>query len=272
VATICVIIVFPLRFMYAVVFAVLRTLSVVLVAVAFSHPSFPQMVASAFILVVPLPFLLIANYRSEKATRTAWLLATRETLRVFALESERSQLLTVANIDGLTGISNRGYFNRKIAAWSRTRSSSRLQARLILLDVDFFKRFNDTYGHLEGDHCLRSIARVIGESIRGRDDFAFRYGGEEFGVLLFNITDDEALHAAERLCGRVEDLAIPHLRRGDGVSVVTVSSGVSRGFLPSEQAVQLMIADADRALYAAKSAGRNRVHPAFPAIACPSAE
>jgi diguanylate cyclase (GGDEF)-like protein len=131
---------------------------------------------------------------------------------------------------------------------------------LVLADVDHFKHYNDAYGHQLGDECLRRVAAALADELRRPDDFVARYGGEEFLVILENTDTAAALGMAERLRARVESLAMPH-GRSDAAPVVTVSLGVaatrpSRDALPAD-----LLAAADRWLYRAKSAGRNRVAP-----------
>ncbi len=144
---------------------------------------------------------------------------------------------------------------------------------LLLLDVDFFKRFNDTYGHVAGDHCLRAVAQALGRRARRAGEMAARYGGEEFAVLLPLTGRDDAKKLAELMCTSVRELALPHA--GSAVApIVTVSIGVaSVADLPEVAAIlcrdaaaetpspaaTVLIEAADQALYRAKTGGRNRV-------------
>ena len=128
---------------------------------------------------------------------------------------------------------------------------------LILIDVDFFKRYNDSYGHLMGDECLRRVAASLGQALRRSSDLVARYGGEEFGVLLPATDGAEAAATAEMLRETVYELAIPHARSEiDGR--VTISLGVAA--LPASAEVRTadLVALADEALYEAKHGGRNR--------------
>jgi diguanylate cyclase (GGDEF)-like protein len=126
-----------------------------------------------------------------------------------------------------------------------------------MVDVDHFKRFNDSYGHLAGDECLRVVARCLRGSIRRPNDVAARYGGEEFAVILPNTDPDGARTIANRLQELIAQAAVTHTASPHGV--VTVSIGAATAYPdPSPNATSL-IADADVALYAAKAAGRDRV-------------
>jgi diguanylate cyclase (GGDEF)-like protein len=156
---------------------------------------------------------LIANYRMERSARLGYLLASKEALRLFALNRDREELATISNTDALTGISNRGHFDRRLGALFDGGAALGAEIHLILLDVDFFKRFNDRYGHPGGDACLRAIAAVLTRAVRGKNDFVFRYGGEEFGALLLDASKDQAEKIAERIRASVQDAAIEHLNR-----------------------------------------------------------
>jgi diguanylate cyclase (GGDEF)-like protein len=170
----------------------------------------------------------------------------------------RAQLLLAeqAMVDGLTGISNRRKFDR--IAQEAVAKSTRLKEPLAfaMLDIDRFKLFNDEYGHLAGDECLRAVAHALRATLRREADVVARYGGEEFAFVLPQ-TD---LAAAQALCQRVrtavETLAIPHAS-SSLLQTVTVSIGVT-GYRFGES-VESVIARADDALYRAKANGRNRV-------------
>lgn len=175
-----------------------------------------------------------------------------------ALRQQSDELRLVSQRDGLTGLANRSCFDLSLnAAWRRC---CRTQApiSLILVDVDFFKQYNDYYGHLAGDDCLRKLAEGLARIPRRDDDLAARYGGEEF-VLLLPFTAEAGVQAlATQLREWLVHQAIPHA--GSAVAnMVTVSLGVATLYpRPGDQASTL-IARADGALYRAKSAGRNRI-------------
>ncbi len=174
-----------------------------------------------------------------------------------SLREQKSKLEELVAVDALTGVANRRAFDVALAReWARAMRAKRPLA-IALLDIDHFKRFNDTYGHREGDACLQRVARACSaSSVRTSDLFA-RYGGEEFATILPDTDDRAARVAADRIRSAVETLAIPHTGSSDGI--VTASVGVAsmiptRGSHPSD-----LVERADRGLYRAKGTGRNRV-------------
>jgi len=180
--------------------------------------------------------------------------------RTSALEEANRKLEALSNTDGLTSIANRRSFDQAlIREWGRgQRAGTRLA--LIMLDVDLFKHFNDQYGHLAGDACLQAIARLLAQSGRRAGELVARFGGEEFVVLLPDKGLDDAERIAIRILDEIRALALPHI--GVPAGIVTVSLGVasltpSRNYLP-----ECLVEHADRALYRAKQAGRNRMDSA----------
>lgn len=171
-----------------------------------------------------------------------------------AVQAERVK--TEHSLDAVTGVPTRRIFNDRMQDdWARARRDGTTIA-MLLLDVDFFKRFNDTYGHVAGDACLRQVAQAArGVLSRDTDTFA-RYGGEEFTALLWATDAAGALATAERMREAVAFLAIPHVESPTGH--VSVSIGVACT-APSSSAPEELMRAADRALYAAKTSGRDRV-------------
>jgi len=161
-------------------------------------------------------------------------------------------------LDGLTGVFNRRYFDQQLAVETARSQRSRSPLALIMLDVDFFKRYNDHYGHQAGDDCLRDIAATLKESLRRPADLVARYGGEEFACILPDTAYDDALLIAADLEKNVRLRNIPHAA-SQVSDVVTISLGVAGqpGNVTSDAAVLLALADAQ--LYCAKNAGRARV-------------
>lgn len=174
-------------------------------------------------------------------------------LREMNLELER-----LATLDGLTQVANRRRFDEFLnREWRRMRRE-RAPLSLVLCDIDFFKPYNDTYGHQAGDDCLREVAGVIRQSANRPTDLAARYGGEEFAVVLSNTTADGALQVAETIRARVEGLRIAHAGSLAG-PYVTISCGVA-GMVPTDrESPETLIALADQGLYEAKDRERNRV-------------
>jgi diguanylate cyclase (GGDEF)-like protein len=185
-------------------------------------------------------------------------LENRVRLRTQELAAANGRLRRIADLDGLTGIPNRRYFNTALAnEWRRAEQAARSVA-VILMDVDYFKLFNDTYGHLAGDGCLQSIADTLAAGLQRGGELLARYGGEEFVALLPNVDAAEAVRTAERLRQRVANLAIPHCMPTEG-SHVTLSAGVAADVPLGRRAPADLVASADAALYTAKHAGRDRV-------------
>jgi diguanylate cyclase (GGDEF)-like protein len=187
------------------------------------------------------------------------IICTRDITQRKLLEDRLAQL---ALLDGLTGIYNRRAFDEAMRReWKRMeRAGSALS--LLLLDVDHFKRFNDTYGHQAGDDCLRAIADAISRTVKRPEDMVSRYGGEEFAVLLPATPMAGAEVLGQRLCSAIAELNIPHSTNHCGGCVVTISCGVAtangRRKNPDCMAEALLVA-ADCALYKAKHQGRNCV-------------
>lgn len=170
---------------------------------------------------------------------------------------QAKQLETLSQQDALTGLANRRHLDEMIKSeWNR---SMRYQTPLtvMMIDIDYFKNYNDSLGHLEGDHCLKKIADSIAKIAARSGDLAARYGGEEF-ILVFAMTDQEqAIKQAEILIHLIQDLAIPHPTSAVA-EYVTASIGIASTIPKINQNVQDFIKSADIALYRAKDCGRNR--------------
>ncbi|MBC7414417.1 MAG: diguanylate cyclase [Herminiimonas sp.] len=175
------------------------------------------------------------------------------------LKLQADRLRKMAFIDGLTGVANRRYFDDLLAnEWRRQRGRAALS--VVMIDVDRFKLYNDRYGHVAGDDCLRQVATAIGSCLRRPHDLLARYGGEEFACVLPQ-TD---LSGASGLCQKMEKavraLNIAH-DTSDTAAVVTVSIGAAEVAEGDDSAAEV-VRRADSALYFAKQAGRGRIHPA----------
>ncbi|GMK39158.1 hypothetical protein PCCS19_22120 [Paenibacillus sp. CCS19] len=174
------------------------------------------------------------------------------------LQETNRWLKELSTIDGLTGISNRRHFEEMLKQEWTDSAEYATPCSVILFDIDYFKRFNDTYGHQGGDACLRNIASSIQTLMKRPDDVFARYGGEEFVILLPQTNANEALLLAERIEQLVTTLGIPHA--ASKVSDhVTVSIGVATMTAVPGLKRRDLIEQADRALYQAKLAGRNRI-------------
>ena len=174
------------------------------------------------------------------------------------LKTQNDYLESLALIDGLTMIANRRSFDEKLEMEWRHCRRNKASLSLILIDIDFFKLFNDCYGHQSGDHCLQAVAMTIKSCLRRPHDMVARYGGEEFVCVLPECDGAGANYIAQGMCKAVFDLAIPH-STSTVAPVVTFSAGVSC-LVPDEFTVSTnLIASADVNLYSAKLTGRNRV-------------
>jgi diguanylate cyclase (GGDEF)-like protein len=202
------------------------------------------------------------------ATVVLCLLFRREMLRRIAaesaLQSAVGQLSVMAATDGLTGLVNRRQFDATLEQEWRRAIRSGTPISLLLLDADFFKSYNDGYGHLAGDEVLRSIASCLQLVLRRPADTGARYGGEEFVAILPDTDAAGAWNTAERVRSAVAALEIPHA--ASLVGRVTVSIGVATAYPQAEQKAAVLIREADEALYEAKRNGRNRVHAVGPVV------
>ncbi len=187
------------------------------------------------------------------------LIAVVETLRDMT-EQKKAQiaLQNLAARDALTGIANRRSFDSVLLLeWARSQRENQ-PLSLILADVDFFKRFNDNYGHPQGDECLRQVANSLASAVFRPADLVARYGGEEFAIVMPNTDAAGARAVAERIREGISDLRIAHAY-SEVADHVTLSLGVATLTPTKDMKSSALIDGADRALYAAKHAGRNRV-------------
>ena len=186
------------------------------------------------------------------------LLAVVETLRDITIQHEAQLALKMlASVDGLTGLANRRAFDIRLDEECRRAQRIGGAVSLLMIDIDNFKDFNDTFGHQGGDDCLKQIAKVIGGELLRPGDLAARYGGEEFAVILPATPSHGAAVVSERLRHAVEGLAIHHQSSPSGI--VTLSIGTSRVSHVDAAAPAALVSRADTALYRAKRDGRNQI-------------
>lgn len=224
---------------------------------------------------------VLQTWREATYFETGWILAlclcmvgsgcfvissVRERMRVeISLRQTRDQLTTantqlaqLARHDGLTGLANRRYFDESLVREFAQSLRTQRPLALIMIDVDHFKNYNDTYGHPEGDRCLKAIAQAVQASVRRPFDFVARYGGEEMVVLLSDTNAVGAAVVAETVRAAVAQLQLPFAH--DPTGHVTVSAGVAAYPSPGAMAsADDLLKAADLALYQAKNTGRNRV-------------
>lgn len=158
--------------------------------------------------------------------------------------------------DRLTGIGNRRSFDANMATTWAQASRAKVPLSLMMVDVDFFKKFNDSYGHQAGDECLRQVAAALDSCARRAGDAVTRYGGEEFAVVLFHTPLNEARNISESMLTAVQKLGIRHEQSPH--EIVTISMGIATIVPAAEHGIQQFIEEADKALYRAKENGRNR--------------
>jgi diguanylate cyclase (GGDEF)-like protein len=211
------------------------------------------------------------------ATVVLCLLFRTEMLRRLAAEARlvrtAGQLSVMATTDGLTGLANRRAFETELAQEWKRAARDRTPLSLLILDADWFKLYNDRYGHQGGDEVLRQIAGCIARSASRPGDIGARYGGEEFVVLLPDTDLAGAASTAQRLCVAVATLAIEH--ECSPLRHVTVSIGVAAAHPGADETDRKLLREADAALYEAKRRGRARVcvaEPAENAVAIPFAQ
>jgi diguanylate cyclase (GGDEF)-like protein len=186
----------------------------------------------------------ISTYNLEHALRTNFL--------------ETRLLNELAERDGMTGLYNRRIFDDYMERLWRQSRREGVAVAIIFVDIDFFKVFNDLYGHQAGDDCLKRVAKCIARGAKRPFDFAARYGGEEFVLVLYGPPDEHARHVPEQIRRDVLELAIPH--GGSQVAKhVTVSVGLGLAKPETSRSLAGAIQAADEALYQAKREGRNRV-------------
>ncbi|MGA9381813.1 MAG: diguanylate cyclase, partial [Phormidium sp.] len=213
--------------------------------------------------------LLVAHHCSSPRQWNSWeseLLQQLATQVAIAIQqSELHQKLQIANkqlenlalIDQLTQVANRRCFDRTLSEeWTRLIREQR-PLSLILCDIDYFKQYNDTYGHTHGDICLKLVAQALKKAVKRAIDLVARYGGEEFAIILPHTDSNGAVKVAQKIHQAIQDLYLPHV--GSAVSqFLTLSIGIATT-IPTDETVPLaLIETADRALYQAKSNGRNR--------------
>lgn len=185
----------------------------------------------------------------------------RALLRIATRQQEicavHRQLKEIATLDSLTGLPNRRHFDDTLSTeWKRC-SRAESPISIVISDVDFFKQFNDIYGHQAGDACLKAVASTLSESIFRVEDTVARYGGEEFVAILPGTDAQGAYAVAERMRQSARELCIPHEKGIEGR--ISCSFGVASTFPTADRGPQQLLRTADAGLYAAKRAGRNRV-------------
>jgi diguanylate cyclase (GGDEF)-like protein len=217
-------------------------------------------------IFVAVFFTLLIRLLKQREKAEQQLLQMNEQLmesvaqRTEELEAANVELQIMAMMDGLTGIANRRYFDDYYERSWRTAIRLGKPISVIMADIDWFKKYNDAYGHQTGDDCLRQVAVTMRSQTKRAADFVARYGGEEFIVVLPAADRDGAAKFAERVRQQVEMLAIEHSQSPYGR--VTISLGVASVEPRMDDDPLLLVEAADKALYEAKNAGKNCVRQA----------
>jgi two-component system chemotaxis family response regulator WspR len=174
------------------------------------------------------------------------------------LEKQNIELLRLSQLDGMTEVANRRYFDEYLLIELKRATRNQLPLAVIMLDIDHFKTYNDTYGHLQGDVCLKKVAAILKQQKRRPADFIARYGGEEFSLLLPETDLAGAATLAEKVRAAIESEHIPH-QGSSTAAYVTASLGVTGGIPTADDSPEKWLGQADAMLYKAKQAGRNQV-------------
>ena len=218
--------------------------------------------ATDYLVKLPDKVELIARIRAHSKSymaqleRDAAYFALSETQK--ELEKSNKELQRLSSMDGLTKIPNRRTFDEMLEKEWRNAQRGHRQLSLIMLDIDHFKKYNDSYGHQGGDECLKEVAQTLHASTNRPMDLVCRYGGEEFGVILPDTPLEGAKRVAETMRENVVNLKLEH-EYSDTSDIVTVSLGVASYSPDDNKSPKILISMADEALYEAKGNGRNRV-------------
>lgn len=184
----------------------------------------------------------------------------KEYMRTFAiegqLERQKKELETLSRTDALTGLYNRGYFNTLYDMIWESAVRNKTNITVMMIDIDYFKRVNDSYGHLSGDECLRIVSSAISSCLRRKYDISCRFGGEEFAILI----SGTPIHKTEEIAGKIRKAVESQwIENGEHRFQVTTSIGLASILPTMRDSPVTLIEQADRALYSAKKAGRNCV-------------
>lgn len=206
----------------------------------------------AFLLII-IAVLVISFYVFESIQKDQ----TQLELTTKKLRRANKKLENVSYTDSLTGLHNRRYFNLVFERELKLAKRNKSYITFMMLDIDFFKQYNDTYGHIEGDYALKSVAKVLKDTLKRPNDYVFRLGGEEFGVLLSDTDESNSAKLAREICDAVKGRELKH-EKSTACEFVTISIGVVCCVADDALVDDLLIQRADEMLYHAKESGRNR--------------
>ncbi len=203
-------------------------------------------------------FCVVSAYSFEKSNRNEFLQKILIQRKNNQLKRANERLKNLVDIDALTGISNRRHFDHVLDEEWRRAKRRQYPLALLMVDIDYFKAYNDSLGHVKGDECLRQVAQNLLAQARRPGDLVARYGGEEFSVILPALDREEATAVAENFCSKIFEMCIPH-PNSSIADCVTVSIGVAVQIPNAHNERGDLLKQADDALYLAKKRGRNRV-------------
>lgn len=203
-------------------------------------------------------FSLLGNYWSNAEARRNYLYWLREETRALSLTDANSDLQRLSETDALTGLANRRQIQPQLDELTAKHLNEESEGAVLLIDIDHFKRYNDHYGHLVGDECLKTVSAALSGCLTAPCSIA-RFGGEEFIAVLPETSHDEARKIAHRILQTIREQEIAHLGRTDGLSIITVSIGLAHSASSELTDATSLLDQADKALYRAKRAGRNRL-------------
>lgn len=252
--------------------AVAELLYSIIGVLAYPYSGLSKDLQDLFLIGVPIiAFLTLATglmgiymaYEMGKINRKVWLRSKIMSIESAKLQRMSTQFKRFSITDGLTNLYNRRFFDVELMdSWVKCKKRNTPMS-LIMLDVDWFKDYNDLYGHQSGDVCLQNVSQCLKENCHFNQAVITRYGGEEFIIILPNEGEATALELAEKLCLAVYELGITH--EGSPIGVCTVSVGVdtmhpnSTSVADDKELMRLLLKNADKAMYKAKSTGKNKV-------------
>ncbi|MFQ5433238.1 MAG: diguanylate cyclase [Nitrospinota bacterium] len=247
-----------LRFFYATGSA-LVIFSSYLFMIIYTDPALsPGTINNTVMFAVAFLVGAVSNYFLEVRLRNEYLLFRELEYRTIEVEAANKELQKLSTIDSLTGVANRrGYDDFVNREWKRAAREQK-QLSLVMADIDFFKAYNDSYGHNAGDNCLKRVAECLVESASRPGDLVARYGGEEFVIVLSGTSSENAGVLARKALKEVEAMKIEH-SNSRASKYVTVSLGVATAIPDQDIPPESLLEAADNALYMAKRDGRNNV-------------
>ncbi len=246
-----------IRFIYAFIVGALNFLGYEVITTYFSHIPTNIIVTNTFFLGTINIIGMIVCYNLELDSRRYFLLLKKLRKEKEILAKKNLTLDKLVHLDDLTRIPNKRYLIENLRFYYDYHRKKKKELSLLMIDVDFFKNYNDYYGHLQGDKCLIKISENLTKHVRKSRDVLARFGGEEFVILLPETSKAHAISIAERIRCSIRDMEIPH-KKSEIDKFVTVSIGVA-STIPDNKNYLEILNNADYALYKAKKKGRNRV-------------